>query len=101
MSSYARVNGSVQPEEEELIYPQAPPQEEEAKCAFANRIDYQSKTQDLPCLSRGLHLQSWLWCGRTAEGVTCLSLFEGAPILSQTKLHRSVERGQPHQGRPL
>jgi hypothetical protein len=34
--------------EKNLFYPQAPPQEEEAKCAFANRINYQSKTQDLP-----------------------------------------------------
>ncbi len=69
------------------FYPQAPLQEEEATHAFANRIEYQSKTQDLPCLSRGLCLQSWLLCGRTIEGVTRLSPSEGAPILSQTKLH--------------
>jgi hypothetical protein len=87
--------------EKNSFYPQAPPQEEEAKHAFVNRIDCQSKTQDLPCLSCSLRLQSWLSCGRAVEGVTCLSLSEGAPILSQIKLHRSVKRGRPHQGRPL
>jgi hypothetical protein len=54
------------------FYPQAHPQEEEAKRAFANRINYQRKTQDLPCPSSGLRLQSWLLCDRIVEGVTRL-----------------------------
>jgi hypothetical protein len=79
--------------EKNSFYPQVPPQEEEAKRAFANRIDYQSKTQDLPCLSRGLCLQSWLLCGRTVEGVTCLSPSKGAPIFSNfTALSSVVDR---------
>jgi hypothetical protein len=87
--------------EKNLFHPQALPQEEEAKRVFTEGSDHQIKTQDLPCPSCGLHLQSWLLCGRMAEGVTCLSLSEGAPILSPTNLHRSVKRSQPHQGRTL
>jgi hypothetical protein len=49
--------------EENSFSPQAPPQEEEeAKRAFPDRRDYQSKTPDLPCPSHDLHLQSWLLC---------------------------------------
>jgi hypothetical protein len=87
--------------EKNSFYSQALPQEVEAKCAFANRINYQSKTQDLSCLSRGLRLQSWLPRGRMAEGVNCLSPSKGAPIHSLTNLHHSVEHGQLHHGRPL
>ncbi len=87
--------------EESSFHPQVPLQEEEAKCVFVNGINYQSKTQDLPCPSRGLRLQSWLLCGRTVEGVTRLSLSEGAPIHIPTNLHRSVKHGRPHQGCPL
>ncbi len=87
--------------EENSFHPQAPPQEEEAERPFADGIDFQGKTQDLPCPSRDLHLQSWLSCGTTVEGVTCLTQSEGAPILSPTNFHSYVEHGQLHQGRPL
>jgi hypothetical protein len=40
--------------EKNSFYPQAPLKEEEAKHAFANRINYQSKTQDLSYPSSGL-----------------------------------------------
>jgi hypothetical protein len=84
--------------EENSFCLQVPPREEEAEHAFLDERNHQSKTPDLPCPSRGLCLQSWLLCGRTAERVTHLSPSEGAPILSLTNLHRSVERGQLHQG---
>jgi hypothetical protein len=89
------------PREENSFRPQVPQWEEEAKRAFLDRSDHQSKSLDLPCPSRSLHLQSWLLCGRTAEGVTHLSPSEGAPILSPTNLHRSVKRGRPHKDHPL
>ncbi len=78
--------------EENSFHPKAPLQEEEAKHAFTNKIDYQSKTWDLPCPSCGLHLQSWLLCGRTVKGITCLSPSEGVPVYFPTNLHRRVER---------
>jgi hypothetical protein len=87
--------------EENSFHPQAPTQEEKTKHAFVDGIDFQGKTQDLPCPNPGLRLQSWLLCGRTAERVTCLSPSEGAPILSPTNLYRSVDPGQPHQDHPL
>jgi hypothetical protein len=87
--------------EKKSFHPQAPLWEEEAKRAFPDGRDHQSKTPDLTCPSRGLRLQSWLLCGRTAEGITCHSPPEGAPILSPTNLHCSVECCQPHQDHPL
>ncbi len=44
------------PREKNSYHPQAPPQEDEAKHAFANRINHQNKTQDLPCPNCSLHL---------------------------------------------
>jgi hypothetical protein len=76
--------------EENSFCPQVPPREEEAKCAFLDGRDHQSKTLDLPCPSCGLRLQSWLLCGRTADGVTRLSPSEGAPIFSPTNLVTNV-----------
>jgi hypothetical protein len=46
-------------------------------------------------------VQSWLLCGRIAEGVAHLSPSEEAPILSPTNFHRSVKRNQPYQDRPI
>jgi hypothetical protein len=93
--------GVVAQREENSYCPQAPPQEEEAKRAFLGRRDHKSKTPDLPCPGLDLCLQSWLLCGMTVEGVTCLSPPEGASILSPTNLHGYVEWGQPHQGHLL
>jgi hypothetical protein len=79
--------------EKNSFYPQAPPQEEEAKLVFAEGSDHQIKTMDLARPNRGFGVQSWLLCGRMAEGVNHLSPSVRAPILSRTKLHRSVEHG--------
>jgi hypothetical protein len=79
--------------EENSFHPQVPPREEEAKRLFADGINFQGKTQDLPCPNRGLPLQNWLPCGTTDEGVTRLTPSEGAPILSLTNLHSYVECG--------
>jgi hypothetical protein len=84
--------------EKNSFHPQVPAWEEKAKRAFPDGRDHQSKTPELPFPSCILRLQSWLLCGRTAEGVTHLSPSEGAPILSLTNLHRSVECGRLHQG---
>jgi hypothetical protein len=79
--------------EENSFHPQAPPREEETKRVFADGSNHQIQTPDLPCPSCGLHLQSWLLRGMTVEGVTHLSLSEGAPIHIPTNLHRSVKHG--------
>jgi hypothetical protein len=42
--------------EKNSFHPQVPPWEEEAECAFVDRINHQNKTQDFPCPNRGLHL---------------------------------------------
>jgi hypothetical protein len=89
------------PREKNSFHPQAPLQEEEAKRVFDKRSNHQIKTTDLPLPHHGFRVQSWLLCGRTAEGVNHLSPSEGAPIHVLTKLHHSVEHGQPHQGHPL
>ncbi len=77
--------------EKNSFHPQAPPQDEEAKRAFAYRINKQHNTQDSPCPNHGLRLQGWLSCGRMAEGVAHLSPSKEAPILSPTNFHRSVK----------
>ncbi len=87
--------------EKNSFYPQAPLQEEEAKHVFAEVSDHQIKTTDLPHPNHSFRVQSWLSCGRMGERVNCLSPSKGAPILSRTKLHHSVERSQLHQGRLL
>jgi hypothetical protein len=79
--------------EKNSFHPQAPPQEEVAKRVFAEGSDHQIKTTDLPCPNCGFRVQSRLSCGRMAEGVTRLSPSKGAPILSHTKCHHSVECG--------
>jgi hypothetical protein len=89
------------PREKNSFNPQVPPQKEEAKCAFDERSNHQIKTTDLPLPNRSFRVQSWLACGRTAEGVNHLSPSEGAPIHVLTNLHRSVKHGRLHQGRPL
>ena len=78
--------------EENSFHPQVPLREEETKHVFADGINFQAKTQDLPCPNCGLRLHSWLLCGTTVEGVTSLTLSEGAPILSLTNLHSYVKR---------
>jgi hypothetical protein len=89
------------PRKKNSFHLQAPSQEEEAKHMFAEGSDHQIKTTDLPRPNHGFHVQSWLSCGSTVEGVTCLTPSEGAPIHVLTNLHRSVERSQLHQDRPL
>jgi hypothetical protein len=46
--------------EENSFHPQVPLREEEAKHAFADRIDSQSKTKDSPCPNCSLHLKGLL-----------------------------------------
>jgi hypothetical protein len=87
--------------EKNSFYTQAPSQEEEAGRVYAEGSNHQIKTTDLPCPNHGFRVQSWLSCGKTAEGVNRLSPSKGAPILSRTKLHSSINHSQPHQGRPL
>jgi hypothetical protein len=89
------------PKEKSSFHPQVPPQEEEAKRVFVEGINHQIKTMDLPCPNCGFRVQSWLSCGRMAEGVSHLSPSKGAPILSLTNLHCSVKCSRPHQGCPL
>ena len=88
-----RIHAVAAQREENTFHPQAPTREEEAERAFADGINFQGKTQDLPCPNCGLRLQSWLLCGRTPEGVACLSPIEGAPVYFPTNLHLSVKRG--------
>jgi hypothetical protein len=89
------------PREKNSFHSQAPPREEEAERAFDKRSNHQIKTMDLPLPNRGFCVQSWLSCGRMAEGVAHLSPSEEAPILSPTNLHHSVKRNQLHQDRPI
>jgi hypothetical protein len=83
----------VAPREKNSFHPQAPMQEEEAERAFDKRRDHQLKTTDLPLPNHSFHVQSWLSCGKTAEGVNHLSPSEGAPIHVLTNLHCSVRHG--------